>query len=100
MPEWRPKHSLVLHSSVDQSGFCAPQRMRPANPDGERLGCLLSDAERHGSLRLLLHDHGKSRESFNSLRADGTDVRQLTDNQWEEAASAWVPHPSTPTRGE
>jgi TolB protein len=25
------------------------------------------------------------------MRADGTDIRQVTDNQWEEAASAWIP---------
>ncbi len=30
------------------------------------------------------------------MRADGTDVRQLTDNQWEEAASAWLPAASRP----
>jgi TolB protein len=25
------------------------------------------------------------------MRADGTDVRQLTDNQWEEGVVGWVP---------
>jgi TolB protein len=25
------------------------------------------------------------------MRADGTDVRQLTDNQWEDATPAWMP---------
>jgi hypothetical protein len=25
------------------------------------------------------------------MRADGTDVRQLTDNQWEELVLAWLP---------
>lgn len=27
------------------------------------------------------------------MRADGTDVRQLTDNQWEEGVIGWAPHP-------
>jgi len=25
------------------------------------------------------------------MRSDGTDVRQLTDNQWEDATPAWMP---------
>jgi hypothetical protein len=25
------------------------------------------------------------------MRADGTDVRQLTDNQWEEGVVGWAP---------
>jgi TolB protein len=28
-----------------------------------------------------------------AMRKDGTDVRQLTDNQWEEGAPAWQPAP-------
>ncbi|HEX4104669.1 MAG TPA: hypothetical protein VHX92_00405 [Rhizomicrobium sp.] len=28
------------------------------------------------------------------MRYDGTDVRQLTDNQWEDGAPAWQPQPS------
>lgn len=28
------------------------------------------------------------------MRADGTDLRQLTDNQWEEGTPAWRPAPS------
>ena len=27
------------------------------------------------------------------MRADGSDVRQLTDNQWEEGTPAWRPRP-------
>ena len=27
------------------------------------------------------------------MRADGRGVRQLTDNQWEDAAPAWRPEP-------
>jgi TolB protein len=28
-----------------------------------------------------------------AMRADGSDVRQLTDNKWEEATIAWAPEP-------
>ena len=31
------------------------------------------------------------------MRADGSDVRQLTDNQWEEATPAWRPEGATNT---
>ena len=30
-----------------------------------------------------------------SCDADGSDVRQLTDNQFEEATAAWRPEPGT-----
>ena len=26
-----------------------------------------------------------------AMRADGTDVRQLTDNKWEDASPGWAP---------
>ena len=26
-----------------------------------------------------------------AMREDGSDVRQLTDNQWEDATPAWLP---------
>jgi Tol biopolymer transport system component len=32
------------------------------------------------------------------MRSDGADVRQLTDNQWEDATPAWVPERPTPNR--
>jgi Tol biopolymer transport system component len=32
------------------------------------------------------------------MRADGSDVRQLTDNQWEEGTPAWQPMPKAGTR--
>jgi hypothetical protein len=25
------------------------------------------------------------------MRADGSDIRQLTDNKWEDASAGWVP---------
>jgi Tol biopolymer transport system component len=32
------------------------------------------------------------------MRADGSDVQQLTDNQWEEGTPAWQPTPKAATR--
>jgi TolB protein len=33
-----------------------------------------------------------------AMRANGTDVRQLTDNKWEDATVAWAPEPKTALR--
>jgi TolB protein len=30
------------------------------------------------------------------MRYDGSDVQQLTDNQWEDGTPAWRPMPSRP----
>ena len=32
------------------------------------------------------------------MRYDGTDVQQLTDNQWEDGTPAWVPSAALVTR--
>ena len=31
-----------------------------------------------------------------AMRADGSDVRQLTDNKWEDASPAWMPESKAP----
>jgi Tol biopolymer transport system component len=28
-----------------------------------------------------------------AMRANGSDVRQLTDNKWEDASAGWMPEP-------
>jgi hypothetical protein len=33
-----------------------------------------------------------------AMRANGTDVRQLTDNKWEDATAAWAPEPKAAVR--
>ena len=30
------------------------------------------------------------------MRADGTQLEQLTDNQWEDAGASWQPHDRSP----
>jgi hypothetical protein len=32
------------------------------------------------------------------MRADGSDVRQLTDNKWEDASAAWAPEAGAEAR--
>jgi hypothetical protein len=32
------------------------------------------------------------------MRADASDVRQLTDNKWEDASAGWEPEPSAGSR--
>ena len=31
-----------------------------------------------------------------AMRADGSDVRQLTDNKWEDASAGWMPEFQAP----
>jgi hypothetical protein len=33
-----------------------------------------------------------------AIRADGSDVRQLTDNKWEDASPGWMPEPKAGER--
>ena len=33
-----------------------------------------------------------------AMRADGSGVRQLTDNKWEDASPGWMPEPLTAPR--
>jgi hypothetical protein len=42
---------------------------------------------RDGALRRSAAPYG---EIF-AMRADGSDVRQLTDNKWEDASAGWIP---------
>ena len=32
------------------------------------------------------------------MRKDGSDVRQLTDNKWEDATPVWAREPRTPAQ--
>ena len=32
------------------------------------------------------------------MRADGSGVRQLTDNKWEDAVAGWAPEQKTPSQ--
>jgi TolB protein len=66
------------------------------SPDGERL---LFTSSRMGfkDEALLIGAPQPYGEIF-VMNVDGTHVEQLTDDQWEEGAPAWQPHPLTATR--
>jgi Tol biopolymer transport system component len=59
------------------------------SPDGRWLAFVSS---RTGSKDEYLYAReAQSYGEIFAMRADGTDLRQLTDNQWEELALAWLP---------
>ncbi len=62
------------------------------SPDGERI---LFTSSRMGfkDEALLIGEPQPYGEIF-VMRKDGTEVEQLTDDQWEEGGPAWQPHPS------
>jgi Tol biopolymer transport system component len=65
------------------------------SPDGERLA--------FSSSRMGFKDEVVNTEAPQPygeifvMRADGTHLEQLTDNQWEEAGATWQPHPAAAT---
>jgi Tol biopolymer transport system component len=111
-PVWSPRGDRILFSSFRSGDF----EIYTIRPDGTDLRQLTHD---HGndahaiwspdgrsilfaSSRTGWKDEamlgyaagGRSPQSYGKLfvmRADGANVRQLTDNQWEEAPVAWLP---------
>ena len=66
------------------------------SPDGERL---VFTSSRMGFKDEALNTDGGPQpygEIF-VMRYDGTEVEQLTDNQWEDGGPAWQPHKANPT---
>ncbi len=63
------------------------------SPDGRWLAFVSS---RTGSKDEYLYSReAQAYGEIFAMRADGTDARQLTDNQWEELALAWLPAESS-----
>jgi TolB protein len=49
--------------------------------------------------QILLHPYNPQPEGeIFGMRADGSDVRQLTDNQFEDATPAWMPSKAEPNK--
>ena len=59
------------------SGFC----LRVRGWDSKTKPCLIGAPQPYGEIFVM--------------RYDGTQVEQLTDDQWEEGGPAWQPHSST-----
>ncbi|MGB6449546.1 MAG: hypothetical protein WBE92_02220 [Steroidobacteraceae bacterium] len=71
------------------------------SPDGKWIAF---DSSRMGwKDEAMLPWHGGGGQTYGEIfvmRADGTDVRQLTDDQWEEGVIGWVPPTSAGARPE
>jgi TolB protein len=111
-PQWSPKGDVIMFTSDREGGF----RLYTICPDATGLRRLtngpgsdahsiwsndgewivFSSARKGFKDEMALYDgvpqpYG---EIF-AMRADGSDVRQLTDNKWEDATPGWMPEMST-----
>lgn len=60
------------------------------SPDGEWIA--FASARTAPLDELLLHpDNGQPNGEIFVMRPDGSDVRRLTENQWEDSTPAWKP---------
>ena len=109
-PAWSPKGDLIEFTSFRDGDFeiysikpdgSGVQRLTHTrgndahgiwSPDGEWI--VFSSSRKGWKDEALVSDHGPQPygELF-AMRADGSGVRQLTDNQWEDALPAFQPRP-------
>ncbi|HET7084782.1 MAG TPA: hypothetical protein VFI23_08435 [Rhizomicrobium sp.] len=59
------------------------------SPDGQHL--LFTSSRMGFKDEALYTDHPQPYGEIFAMKADGTDVQQLTDDQWEEGGPAWLP---------
>jgi Tol biopolymer transport system component len=109
-PKWSPKENVILFTT-DRDGDFELYTIRPDgtgltrltnspgndahstwSDDGEWI--LFSSGRKGFKDEMAIYDgvpqpYG---EIF-AMRADGSDVRQLTDNKWEDASAGWMPEP-------
>lgn len=114
-PQWSPKGDVIMFTS-DRDGDFELYTIRPDgsglrrltrapglnahsiwSPDGEWI--VFSSGRMGFKDEMALYDavpqpYG---EIF-AMRADGSDLRQLTDNKWEDASPGWMPEPKTVAR--
>jgi len=114
-PQWSPKGDAIMFTS-DRDGDFELYTVRPDgtglrrltnspgndahsiwSPDGEWI--VFSSARMGFKDEMALYDgvpqpYG---EIF-AMRAEGSDVRQLTDNKWEDASPGWMPEPKAGER--
>ena len=106
-PLWSPRGDVIMFSRQAQGDY----EIYVVNPDGTRLRRLSNsrgndahmawspDGDRilFASTRMGFKDevtYTDAPQPYGEIfvmRADGSDVRQLTDNQWEEGTPAWRP---------
>jgi Tol biopolymer transport system component len=108
-PQWSPKGDVIMFTS-DREG--ERFKLYTIRPDGTGLR-RLTDGSRIDAHSIWSNDgewivFSSGRKGFKdemalydgvpqpygeifAMRADGTDVRQLTDNKWEDASPGWAP---------
>ena len=114
-PSWSPKGDVIMFTSDRVGGDFQLFTIRPDgtdirqitkdginahskwSPDGEWV--VFTSGRMGFKDEMALHDglpqpYG---EIF-AMRLDGTDVRQLTDNKWEDATVEWAPEPKISSR--
>lgn len=115
-PLWSPRGDLIMFSRQQDGAY----EICTIKPDGTGLRQLTHD--RGNDAHMGWSPDGEyivfasSRKGFKdevvytdapqpygdifAMRYDGTDVRQLTDNQWEEGTPAWVRSPGASTKAD
>ncbi len=108
-PQWQPHGNLILFTSDRNDGRFELYTIRPDGTELKRL-TNIAGSNAHSSWspdgawivfssgrkgfkdEMALYDGTPQPygEIF-AMRADGSDVRQLTDNKWEDASAAWAP---------
>ena len=117
-PEWSPRGDLILFTrmlddgnfeifTVRQCGWKRGTWRRLTNsagneghgiwsPDGETI--LVLSARMGFKDEAIYLDAQQPQGELFVMKYDGTQVRQLTDNQWEDGTPAWQPEPKAKTR--
>jgi TolB protein len=106
-PLWSPRGDLIMFSrqvdgdyeiftiKPDGMGLKRPTRSRGNDahmawsPDGERI--VFASTRLGFKDEMTYTDAPQPYGEIFVMRADGSDVQQLTDNQWEEGTPAWQP---------
>jgi Tol biopolymer transport system component len=114
-PEWSPRGDLIVFTRMLEDGNFEIFTVRPNGTDVRRLTNSAGN-EGHGiwspdgeTILFLSARMGFKDEAVNTdgqqpqgelfvMHNDGTQVRQLTDNQWEDGTPAWQPEPKKVTR--
>jgi TolB protein len=108
-PQWQPRGNCILFTSDRNDGRFELYSIRPDGKDLRRLTnvpgsnahsswspdgqwILFSSGRKGFKDEMALYDGTPQPygEIF-AMRADGSDVRQLTDNKWEDATATWAP---------
>ena len=106
-PLWSPRGDLIMFSRLDDGDYeiytikpdgTGEKRLTRSrgndahmawSPDGEFI--VFTSARMGFKDEAMYTDAPQPYGEIFVMRADGSDVRQLTDNQWEEGTPAWKP---------